>query len=463
MFSDQSDNNGILGELINSAEIIAIGTEILMGQITNTNASFLAKELSGIGIPSYYQTVVGDNPDRLEKVIKVALERSDAIIMTGGLGPTQDDISMETAARALGRKLVCHEESRKRIELFFAGIGRPMVNSNLKQAMLPEGAIVINNNRGTAPGAIIEKVVHDGKNSKTKRIILLPGPPLEMNPMFLDSLRDYLIAFSPMQIHSVYIKLFGIGESSAEEKIKDIINSQINPTIAPYCSTGECLFRVSYSAVKDVVKDAVNDKANDTANETARLISDIEIPEDRSYEQKIEQVVSSIKERLSDYIYEIGQRSMPEVVSDLLRAENSTVSFAESCTAGLLTSMIGDIPGASDVLKGSVICYSNQSKTEILGVSTQTLVDYGAVSKNTAEEMALGCIARFKSDYAVSVTGIAGPGGGSPGREVGTIFITITDGTNVETEKFNFKGDRQKIRYISALNALNLLRRKILK
>lgn len=439
MGNKQSDKNKMTTELIDSAEIIAVGTEILMGQITNTNASFLAKELSGIGIPSYYQTVVGDNPDRLEKVIKVALERSDAIIMTGGLGPTQDDISMETTARALGIRLLSHEESRKRIEMFFAEIGRPMVSSNLRQAMLPEGAIVINNSMGTAPGVIVEKILNFGGEDKIKRVILLPGPPLEMNPMFLDSVKGYLMKYSPMNIHSVYIKLFGIGESSAEEKIKDIIKAQINPTIAPYCSAGECLFRVSYSKSKQ-----------------SEMIENI------SHEEKIDKVVNSIKERLGDFIYEIGQRSMPEVVYDLLKEGNLTVSFAESCTAGLVTSMIGDIPGASDVLKGSVICYSNRSKTDILGVSTQTLASFGAVSKNTAEEMAKGCIRILKSDYAVSVTGIAGPSGGSPGKEAGTVFISITDGMNVKTEEFLFKGDRQKVRYLSALNALNMLRRKIL-
>jgi len=429
-------------KLIKSVEIIAVGTEILMGQITNTNASFLAKELTQIGIPSYYQTVVGDNPDRLEKVIKTALIRSDAVIMTGGLGPTEDDISMETAARALGIKLICHEESKKRIESFFSDINRPMVESNLKQAMLPEGCIVINNNRGTAPGAIIEKIINDGEKYSTKRIILLPGPPAEMNSMFQESVKNYLVTYSPMEIKSTFIKLFGIGESSAEDKLKDIIKAQNNPTIASYCSTGECMFRVSYS--------------------TEKYNSDIGISQDYSYGHEIEKVVDLVKSRLNEYIYEIGHRSMAEVVVDLLKEKNITVSFAESCTAGLLTSMIADIPGVSAVLKGSIICYSNQSKIDICGVSEKTLEKSGAVSANTADEMSKGCFNKFKSNYSVSVTGIAGPEGGTYEKPVGTVFISLYNGKKFKTLKLNLRGDRQKIRYLSALNALNLLRKEIL-
>jgi len=429
-------------KLIESAEIIAIGTEILMGQITNTNASFLAKELAEIGIPSYYQTVVGDNPFRLEQVINCALQRSDAVIMTGGLGPTEDDISMKTASKALGIDLCFDEESGERIRKFFSGIKKPMLESNLKQAMLPQGCIVINNNNGTAPGAIIEKIITKSGKNKTKRIILLPGPPAEMKPMYIESVKDYLDKYSPMQIKSTFIKLFGIGESAAEDMLKDIIKSQRNPTIAPYCSTGECMFRVSYSSKK--------------------ISSGIGVTQDENYVNETENVVNLIKHRLDEYIYEIGNRSMAEVVVDLLKSRDISVSFAESCTAGLLTSMVADIPGASAILNGSIVCYSNQSKNDLLGVSQKTLEKYGAVSENTAEEMAKGCYEKFKSNYAVSVTGIAGPDGGTPEKVVGTVFISIFNGNKNKTVKLNLRGDRQKIRYLSALNALNLLRKEIL-
>lgn len=471
----------IRGCVINSMEILCVGTELLMGQTINTNAAYLSKELSGIGVPSFFQSVVGDNHERLESSIINALNRCDAVIMTGGLGPTKDDISMEVMAKTVNLSLVCHEESKAVITAFFKSRNRPMSESNLKQAMLPEGGIVLPNDKGTAPGAIVE--VHsrtlvdlgiiidkDYSSSDVKTLILLPGPPKEMKAMFDNYVRGFLVERAPMEIRSEYVKLFGIGESQAEKTIRDLIDGQTNPTIAPYCSDGECMFRVSYSM------QGTGNKGKDES-----VTTDIKINGDSTFvseghtegrnekrseatrenaKREIDKITKIIASRLGEYVYEIGDRSLPKVVFDLLAGKNTTISFAESCTGGLLTSLIADIPGASLILKGSVIAYSNDSKANLLGVSNTAIKAYGAVSEEVAKQMASGCRRIFSSDCAVSVTGIAGPDGGSESKPVGLVYIGISTEDDLRAIRLDITGDRSRIRYIAALNALDILRRE---
>ncbi|MHB1483895.1 MAG: competence/damage-inducible protein A [Saccharofermentanales bacterium] len=426
--SDESKTELINGhENINSIEILSVGTELLMGQIVNTNAAFLAGELTKIGIPSYYQTVVGDNKDRLESTIRRILDRSDAVIMTGGLGPTSDDITMEVAAKSVGLPLEFHQESADMIRSYFNKMHREMAESNLKQAMLPAGCIILVNNNGTAPGAVIE--------SGRKTLIMLPGPPNEMRHMFNDSVKPYLERRAPVKILSRFVRLFGIGESQAESMVKDLIDNQTNPTIAPYCSEGECMFRVSYT------QDHVSNAAD---------------------EQVLTGLLNIVKDRFGDFIYEIGERNMPGVVFDLLSRSGKTVSFAESCTAGLATSMLAGIPGASKVLNGGVVAYRNDIKENVLGVPAGILAEHGAVSGETAESMAAGCRRIMHSDYAVSITGIAGPDGGTQEKPVGLVYLCLAGPGGVKGRELHLTGNRSRIRNIAALNAFDLLRRALL-
>jgi nicotinamide-nucleotide amidase len=439
--------------VISSIEILCVGTEILMGQITNTNAAFLAKEMSLIGIPHYYQTVVGDNPARLQKAISDALMRSDAILLTGGLGPTADDITMEIAARSVGLPLEFHEESARIIQAMFDRMNRPMTPNNLKQAMLPQGCIPLPNKNGTAPGAIIETNADMTENhsdseipgeksvpgTASKVLVMLPGPPSEMKAMFESQVKPYLMERAPVSIASRFVRLFGIGESAAETKLKDLIEAQTNPTIAPYCSDGECMFRISSTRAKT---------------------SESEILE--SEDARMDDLITKVKDRLGEFIYEIGDRSMPHVVYDLLDHNRKTVSFAESCTAGIATSMMGDISGASRVLRGGIIAYHNDIKEQVLHVPSDTLATYGAVSKETALAMARGCRELMNSDYSVSLTGVAGPAGGTAEKPVGLVYIGL-HGPNCEKHKeLHLTGSRSKIRYIASLHAYDLLRRTLL-
>ncbi len=422
-------------EKIGSAEILCVGTELLMGQIVNTNAAYIARELAAAGIPSYRQSVVGDNPGRLAEAIRLALGRSDAVILTGGLGPTADDITMAAAAETAGLRLVEDKGSAEHIRGYFHHLGREMPASNLKQALLPEGCTVLPNRAGTAPGAIIE-TEDGGAFGMPKALVLLPGPPHEMQPMFAEAMRIYLRGRAPVRIRSEYIRLFGIGESAAEQKIRDIIDSSSNPTVAPYCSEGECMFRVSLTT---------EGSAGGHGQDETVLASTME----------------EIRGRLGEYIYEIGSRTLPEVVFDALRSRGLTVSFAESCTGGMLGTAITDFPGASAVFRGGVTAYSNEAKKQILGVPGSLLEQDGAVSLRTAEAMADGCRRLFHTDFAVSATGIAGPGGGTPEKPVGLVYIGIAGPDGVRAQELRLRGSRSRIRKVTLLHAYDLLRRSL--
>ncbi len=418
---------------IRTAEILAIGTELLMGQIINTNAAYLAVVLRDLGIDSKYQTVVGDNEGRILDAIDTALERSDLLLITGGLGPTEDDISMAVTAKALGLELDLHEASWARIQAYFRRIGRPLLESNKKQAYLPIGSEVLPNDNGTAPGAFIQAK----RGDRDVFVALLPGPPSENSLMTERYLKPILEARSSRVILSRFLRLMGIGESQAEAKIRDLVHNQTDPTIAPYASQGEVMIRVTTSALRD---DAALAEA----------------------EARLRHTIDLIEARLGNYIYHIGTESLYEVVAAKLMRRGQTLSVAESCTSGLLASYLGDIAGVSAVFLGGVIAYDNLVKEQLLDVPHDLLQEEGAVSRACAEAMAEGMRRRSGSDYAVAITGIAGPGGGSEEKPVGTIYLSVAGPNGTVTEHHLLNGNRRRIRENAALWSMNLLRRRLL-
>jgi nicotinamide-nucleotide amidase len=404
------------------AEILCVGTELLMGQIVNTDAQFLSQELARIGVTVYRHTTVGDNPGRLKEAFLTALGRSDAVIATGGLGPTMDDLTKETIAEALNLKMVLHQESLDKINIFFEKLGRPMSPNNAKQAMFPEGSMILKNDRGTAPGCIIEK--------NGKIVVILPGPPRELTYMYEHEVLPYLESKSSVRFHSVNLRFFGIGESDLEHRIRDMMETQTNPTIAPYAGSGEVMLRLTASAPG--------------VDQAKRLIEPVE---------------KEIRRRTGQYIYTSEYASMAETVVRLLAERELTVALAESCTGGMLSSMLVDVPGSSDVLMGSVVSYSNEVKMSILGVRGETLKTYGAVSEQTALEMVKGVLQRVNASFALSVTGVAGPGGGTPEKPVGLVWVALARSRDgfTQTRKLQIPRERDYVRRISCLNALDML------
>lgn len=407
------------------AEIIAVGTEILLGDIVNTNAQYLAKELALLGIDVYYQSSVGDNKERLLKAFKDGLDRSDIIITTGGLGPTNDDITKEVACQALNQTLQLHQSSLEKIEKFFNKLGIEMTENNKKQAYFPKNAIVLDNKNGTAPGAILRE--------NEKYIIILPGPPKEMKPMFENEARPYINSITNNTLVSKTLKLFGIGESLLDTKISDIISEQDNPTVAPYISDMELRLRIT-------AKSDSESKANSI----------------------IEPVVEKIKSRVGEFIYAEDNVSIEAVVSKMLVEKNLTISTAESCTGGLVSSTLINYPGISSVFMEGCVTYSNESKISRLGVNPSTLKVHGAVSEETAKEMAEGIAKHLGTNVAISTTGIAGPDGGSHDKPVGLVYIGIYINGKTTVNKYIFNGNRQEIRFRATKNALNDLRLRLL-
>ncbi|NLU53176.1 MAG: competence/damage-inducible protein A [Clostridiaceae bacterium] len=408
-----------------NAEILAVGTELLMGQIANTNAQYLSRRLNDLGINVYYHSVVGDNPMRLKQSLKQALERSDLVITTGGLGPTQDDLTKETIAEAMGKRLVLNIDVYNGIAAFFARQNRKMLENNAKQAYLPEDSIIIPNNNGTAPGCIIEK--------DNKTVIMFPGPPKEMIPMFEETVFPYLEKKTGQIIGSRLLKVFGIGESEMETRIIDLINSQSNPTIAPYVGDGDVVIRV-----------------------TARS-------KDREEADKmIQPVIEKIKERLGDHhIYAFDGEAMEEVAVALLKEKGVNLSVAESCTGGMLASKIVNVPGSSEVFDRGFVTYSNLSKIQELGVSEKTLETYGAVSRETALEMVQGLIKKTGTRAGIAITGIAGPQGGTDKKPVGLVYVALCLDGNLECHELRLMGGRYRIRNVACLNALNYLIKRL--
>lgn len=408
-------------------ELVSVGTELLLGNIVNTNTQFLAEKCALLGLSMYHQVVVGDNRDRLAEVIRTALDRSDIVILTGGLGPTEDDLTKEVCAEVMGFPLVEDAHTRARIvEYFRNSIYKEIPENNWKQTIVPEGALVLDNDNGTAPGLILEK---DGKAA-----ILLPGPPAELYPLFMKKVWPYLQKLQPEVIRSQMIKICGMGESQVEDKILDLIDRQTNPTIATYAKTGEVHLRVTAKAKDE--------------DEAKKLLKP---------------VVKEIKNRFGDYVYSTKEGETLEMaVVRLLEKYDLTVTTAESCTGGLLAGRIVNVPGASEVFREGFITYSNKAKRKILDVSKSTLKKYGAVSAQAAKEMATGGVFATDADACVAVTGVAGPDGGTDEKPVGLVYIATYMKDSVSVEHYQFKGDRAKVREQSVVKALDLLRRSIL-
>jgi len=407
------------------AEILAVGTELLMGQITNTNAQYISQKLNSIGIDVYYHSVVGDNSGRLKESLLNALNRCDLVIMAGGLGPTQDDLTKETVADVLEKKLVLHEESLERIKLFFDRMKREMTDNNIKQAYLPEGCTVIENNNGTAPGCIVEK--------DTKIVVMLPGPPKEMKPMLDDTVIPYLEQKSGYKTVSKYLRVFGIGESQLEDRIMDLVDAQKEVTIATYAKEGQV---------------------------TVRLTTKCKTYEEAIF--KIKPVEEEIAGRLGDNLYSTEDEELEYVASKLLIEHGITISLAESCTGGMIASRLTDVPGISKVFNRGIVSYSNEAKMENLSVSPETLEKYGAVSRQTAIEMAEGVRKTAKTDLGISVTGIAGPDGGTDQKPVGLVYVALADKSGCDCRELRLTGNRDRIRNMTTLYVFDMIRRYVL-
>ena len=412
-------------KIIKSAEILCVGTELLLGDIINTNATFLSQRLAELGISVYRHTAVGDNPARLKAALADALENADLVITSGGLGPTYDDLTKETVAEYFGAEMELDAHSLGRIEGYFKRVGRVMTDNNKKQAMMPRGAVIFDNDYGTAPSLAISN------ENETKTVIMLPGPPSELVPIFREKIIPYLRERSDRVLVSRNIHIFGMGESMVESKIEDIMKNSTNPTVAPYCKEGEVRLRVTASAENEDIAKAMCDEI-------------------------IEKIAAT---EVGEYIYGVDIDSLERAAVEFLRARGLTLAFAESCTGGLVAKRITDVAGCSDVFMGSCVTYANEAKMRVLGVKAETLEKYGAVSAETAREMARGARERIGSDVAVSLTGIAGPGGGTQEKPVGTVYLAISTKNGEEVRKLSLSSmrSREYIRMVSASNAFDMV------
>lgn len=417
--------------LIKTAEILCVGTELLLGDIVNTNAAYLSRRLAELGICVYRQSVVGDSPARLTDALTLALSRADLVITSGGLGPTYDDLTRETVAAAFGLTLELDDRVLDNIRNYFNRTGRVMTENNIRQAMVPHGATVLDNEHGTAPGLIVADAEHN------KTVLLLPGPPSELEPMFDAHAVPYLRTRTDRVLVSKNIYIFGMGESAVETVLHKQMAEGKNPTVAPYCKTGEVRLRVTAQApneqtASDMCDAAVTDIMN---SEVGRHVY----------------AVTDARE---------GECSMEQVVVRALLSTGKTVVTAESCTGGLVAKRLTDIAGSSAVVRGGFVTYTDEMKQSLLDVSADTLRAYTAVSEQTAVEMARGARRRTGADIAVSTTGFAGPGGGTEDCPVGTVFIGISSsrGEHVVRLALSPQRSRDYIRTLAATHALNLIR-----
>ncbi|MFF3021675.1 competence/damage-inducible protein A [Gottfriedia sp. NPDC057948] len=403
------------------AEIIAVGTELLLGQIANTNAQFIAKHLSALGYHHHFQTVVGDNSERLKSALEIASSRSDLIILTGGLGPTKDDLTKEVVAEFVQESLVYHDQSLEYIEQYFIKVNRPMTENNKKQALVINNAHVLLNKNGMAPGMVYE--------AKNKQFVLLPGPPKEMIPMVEKELIPYFLKGKEAStIISKELKFFGIGESILETEILDLLENQSNPTIAPLASEGEVMLRVTASASNE--------------QEAEKLIGQAE---------------EKIRERVGQFIYGTNNENLFTVLSKKLKDFKLTISAAESLTGGLFSKRVTDIPGNSSTFKGSIVCYSNEMKQNLLNVPSDILNKNGAVSVECAKSLVENIQRLTGSNISISFTGEAGPST-LEDVPVGKVFIGIKIGdSDPIVKEFQFSGTREQIRLSSVKNGANLL------
>lgn len=413
-------------KIIATAEILCVGTELLLGDIVNTNAAYLSQQLAELGIHVYKHTAVGDNPERLRRALDAAFSEADMVITSGGLGPTYDDLTKETVAAYFGKKMEMHEESLRTIKEYFQRTGRVMSKNNEKQAMMPEGAVVFPNRYGTAPALAIEGGVNGEKTA-----IMLPGPPGELTKIFPEEVRPYLESRHGVVLVSKNIHIFGMGESAVEEKLKELMTESKNPTVAPYCKEGEVRLRVTAEA---------------DSKESAAEMCDVMIERIRNTE-------------VGSFIYGVDVGSLEGAVVKFLRERGLTLAVAESCTGGLIAKRITDIAGCSDVFLGGCVTYANEVKKALLGVSADSLEKFGAVSEQVAAEMARGARQRLGSDIGVSATGVAGPTGGSEAKPVGTVFIGISTEKGESVRKLSLSPMRSRdyIRIVSAANAYDMI------
>lgn len=405
--------------------ILSVGTEILFGQIVNTNTVYLSQQMNMLGFDVMYHYTVGDNPKRVEEMIDLAFQDCDLILTTGGLGPTQDDLTKEVACKALDDTLVMMDDVLEEITKYFKTLGREMTENNKKQAIMPSRATVFHNDAGTAPGFALEK---DGKY-----IICMPGPPREMKRMFQKSVVPFLQSMIDGALYYRQIRFFGIGESMLETQLLDLIDNQTDPTLATYAKEGECSLRIAS-------KRATEEEA----------------------EHAVDEMLEKVKERVGHYIYSCDDEELVQVVADRLMEQGLTLSSAESCTGGMFASTMTDIPGISQCFDRGLVTYSNQAKMEELGVSAGTLEKFGAVSEETALEMVEGLKRVSGSDVCISVTGIAGPGGGSEEKPVGLVYIGFSYGDKKICKKIQMRNvNRSWNRHYTLLCMLNVIYRNI--
>lgn len=403
------------------AEAIFTGTEMLLGQITNTNAAFLGEQLAATGISLYCQVVVGDNLERIKQAINNARKEADIIIVSGGLGPTEDDLSREALAEALNLRLVEHPEALENVKRYFKSRDLLMTSNNLKQALVPEGAKILNNPVGTACGIFLE---HDNK-----RYILLPGPPHEFKLMVTEQVLPLLQLHNNKKeiILSRILKMTNIGESAVEKTVKDLLHGQ-NPTVAPLSKPGQVILRITARA--------------NSPEKAKEMITPLE---------------KEIRQRLKDFIFGTDDDTLEGIVGKLLAEKNLTLATAESCTGGLVANRITNISGSSSYFLGGMITYSNEAKINLLGVDPYILKAKGAVSPDVAEAMATGIRNVMGADIGIGITGIAGPGGGSPQKPVGLVYIGLDYKGKLFVKKNLFAGQREIIKWQSSQNALYLL------
>ncbi len=407
-----------------TAEILCVGTELLMGNTVNTNAAFLARGLAEAGINLYHQTVVGDNPRRLREALELALSRADIVITTGGLGPTYDDLTKETIAETMGRRLIPHPESQRWVEEYFRRLGRTPCPNNQKQAMMPEGAKVFPNHNGTAPGCLI----YGAGKWEGKQAILLPGPPHECEPMFQEQVLPLLRDDSRLVSRCLYF--YGIGESDLAQKLDRLMRESQNPTVAPYCKPGEVMLRLTA-------------RVRDGENADALL----------------DPVVEEIRREAGEWLYGVNVGNLQTALVHTLLAKGLHIATAESCTGGLVAQRITGVPGASGAFEWGAVTYSCETKRKLLGVPQKTLDTYGAVSVQTALAMARGARRKSGADIAVSVTGNAGPEP-SEGKPVGLVYIGVSGSTTDSVQEMHIppteNRGREYIRELASSRALYL-------
>lgn len=406
---------------IKNAEILCVGTELLLGEVINTNAAYISKELARLGISVYHTSVVGDNPKRLFEAVKQALTNADLLILSGGLGPTYDDLTKETVAEVLELPMVRNEKILQEIEEYFASSGRIMPPNNAKQADIPLGATALKNRTGTAPGILVEK--------DNKVVVLLPGPPFELIPMFEEFVFPCLKEMSDKVLVTHNIHIMGMGESEVEMHLLDLMKNSTNPSLAPYAKEGEMRLRVGVLASSE-----------------------------EDGEKMCQEMIEKVKNTpVGEHIYALDAELIEKLVVKMLKEKELTLSCAESCTGGYFGKRITDISGASSVFKGGFITYSNEAKMKLLGVSKETLDNFSAVSPQTAEEMAKGAREKLDTDIAISITGEAGPmPDPSTKQDVGTVFVGVSTKENTFSVKLTIsrQRDREYIRRVASSRAM---------